>query len=180
MPPPRLAPGIALPPYAYVSGHFPHPVRDPRGHRHGESDEVYGPPPGNAEPGGASVYLHVLDLFNCGYYWEAHEALEKWWKEVDGDDPRHPFFHGLLRLSAAGVKAREGRPAGVRTHAARAAELLRMAALRLGGDDPCLLGLRLRPLAEAADALALRAASFRAARPMPAVDAVLGIRLLPA
>jgi hypothetical protein len=31
---------------------------------------------------------------------------------------------GLIKLAAAGVKASEGRPAGVRQHARRAAELL--------------------------------------------------------
>lgn len=43
-PPPRYAPGIPLPPYAYVSGHgLSHPVNDPGGHSYGHS--LTPPPP---------------------------------------------------------------------------------------------------------------------------------------
>ena len=38
------------------------------------------------------------------------------------------FLKGLIKLAAAGVKLREGRPAGVKQHATRCVELLQHAA----------------------------------------------------
>ena len=34
----RYAPDIPLPPYAYLPGRDPHPIRDPKGHMHGVED----------------------------------------------------------------------------------------------------------------------------------------------
>ena len=45
-----------------------------------------------------------LDLFNHGYYWEAHEAWEGLWQVADRDGPLRMLFKGLIMLSAAGVK----------------------------------------------------------------------------
>ena len=156
---PRLAPGLPLPPYSYVpGGSHPHPNRDPRGHRFGRSDDDFGlpPPADSAHALTCLPWLHVLDLFNHGYYWEAHEALEAWWRVLDPADARHPLFHGILRLAAAGVKMREGRREGVRTHARRAGELLDEVARRAGkgallcGLDPSGLARHARDLTGAA------------------------------
>src|SRR5947208_4284566 len=75
---PRLAPELPLPPYSYVSGQFPHPFSHPEGHYHGAPAEPLMPP----EPAlwyECRSYLHGLDLFNRGYYWEAHETWEGLW-----------------------------------------------------------------------------------------------------
>ena len=75
---PRYCPERSLPPYSYVPGLSPHPVSDPLGHSFG----VYAPP---AEPldessyAGNAIYLYAIDLFNHGFYWEAHEAWEALW-----------------------------------------------------------------------------------------------------
>ncbi len=67
--------------------------------------------------------MHAIDLFNHGFYWEAHEAWEALWHAAGRKGAAADFLKGLIKLAAAGVKAREGRAAGVRQHAQRAEEL---------------------------------------------------------
>jgi predicted metal-dependent hydrolase len=43
------------------------------------------------------------DLFNRGLFWEAHEAWEEIWLELE-DDPKL-FVQGLIQAAAAGHKA---------------------------------------------------------------------------
>jgi uncharacterized protein len=43
------------------------------------------------------------ELFNQGQYWEAHEAWEELWLELD-DEPKI-FVQGLIQAAAAGHKA---------------------------------------------------------------------------
>jgi predicted metal-dependent hydrolase len=69
-------------------------------------------------------WLHAIDLFNTGYYWEAHEAWEGFWHVFGRTTPEARLVQGLIRLAAACVKIREGTPEGVRRHALRARELL--------------------------------------------------------
>ena len=54
------------------------------------------PPPWDALARGA-------DLFNRGLYWEAHEAWEELWLELE-DQPKL-FVQGLIQVAAAGHKA---------------------------------------------------------------------------
>nr|WP_244447982.1 DUF309 domain-containing protein [Neorhizobium vignae] len=49
------------------------------------------------------------DLFNHGYYWEAHEAWEGLWQAAKRGSQLRAFLKGLILLSAAGVKIREGK-----------------------------------------------------------------------
>jgi predicted metal-dependent hydrolase len=116
---PRLVPTEPLPPYAHVPGRTPHPVSDPAGHQHGQ--RLAPPPPVEPEAWRDSrAYLRGLDLFNAGYYWEAHEAWEGLWKACGKRGPTAEFLKGLIKLAAAGVKVREGKPRGVFSHATRA------------------------------------------------------------
>lgn len=122
---PRYAPHKTLPPYSYVpGGRRPHPVRDPAGHSYGATEAKPAAPDSDrwqqSEP-----YLFGIDLFNHGYYWEAHEVWEGLWHACSRRGPRDSFFKGLIKLAAAGVKARERNRRGVETHARRAAELFR-------------------------------------------------------
>jgi predicted metal-dependent hydrolase len=71
------------------------------------------------------AYLLGCDLFNYGYYWEAHEVWEGLWKACGRRGLTADFLKGLIKLAAAGVKAREGRLQGVVRHAARAEALFR-------------------------------------------------------
>lgn len=115
----RLLPERELPPYAYLPGRFPHPVRDPSGHSYGSGHD--------AEINSPSVeFLWGADLFNQGYYWEAHEAWELLWQQADAATPERLFFKALILLAAAGVKLREGKPRPAARHYGRAAACLRI------------------------------------------------------
>jgi hypothetical protein len=112
-----------FPPYTYVPGRSPHPVSDPTGHMHGHEPQQ--PPPLDpAHWKQSQVYLYGIDLFNHGFYWEAHEAWESLWHAAGRRGDVANFLKGLIKLAAAGVKTLEENPTGVARHTARAEELL--------------------------------------------------------
>jgi uncharacterized protein len=112
-----------LPPYAFVpGGPWPHPISSPQGHSFGRaaskielSDRARGSQ--------SRAFLRGVELFNAGYYWEAHEAWEGLWHAYGRHGASADVLKALIKLAAAGLKVREGRERGVCTHAARAAEL---------------------------------------------------------
>jgi hypothetical protein len=119
----RYAPHRSLPPYAYVPGHgLPHPINDPAGHLHGMQHEELAVVPDSfaTDP----EWLYAIDLFNSGYYWEAHEGWEQFWNALGRTTPEARQVQGLIHLAAAAVKIREGKPEGVARHTRRARELL--------------------------------------------------------
>jgi predicted metal-dependent hydrolase/ribosome biogenesis protein Tsr3 len=145
MSPPRFVPDASFPPYTFVPGRTPHPIRDPAGHLFGQALEL--PPP--LEPVSwrcSRAYLHGIDLFNHGYYWEAHEVWEGLWRVEGRVGTTADFLKGLIKLAAAGVKVRQGQPRGVADHAAGAASLFRAVAQQLGEEQACYLGLGLGDL----------------------------------
>jgi len=97
---PRRLPQKSFPPYAYLPGKKPHPVRDPTGH----SYHVEPIPVAAGASLDSDAFLWGLDLFNHGYYWEAHEAWEGLWQVADRDGPLRMLLKGLILLSAAGIK----------------------------------------------------------------------------
>ncbi len=142
MTPPRFVPDAAFPPYTFVPGRTPHPVSDPAGYLFGQTPEL--PPPLDPERWQDSrAYLYGVDLFNHGYYWEAHEVWEGLWRAAERTGQLADFLKGLIKLAAAGVKVRQGQPRGVADHAAGAADLFRDIARQLGGEGAVYLGLRL-------------------------------------
>lgn len=151
-PPSRYAPAKLLPPYSYVPGHeFPHPVNDPDGHLYARKAQPHEPvspdvlsglptdPIARREALAATLaenpeWLYALDLFNGGFYWEAHEAWESFWHALGRSTPEAQFVQGLIHLAAAAVKIREGNPSGVARHTKRARELLGdLGAAHVGG-----------------------------------------------
>jgi len=149
---PRYVPDLSLPPYAYLPGRFPHPTRDPEGHRFGAklpSPEAFDP----ARWRDCRPYLAGIDLFNRGYYWEAHEAWESVWHACGRKGAAADLLRGLIKLAGAGFKVREHRPAGVRRLAAGAETHFAQVAAALA-PQACLLGLRPRDLRELAAAVA--------------------------
>jgi predicted metal-dependent hydrolase len=153
MTPPRYLPDVPLPPYAFVPGRSPHPSCDPAGHSYHAARES----PAAVDAGNwraSRAYLHGIDLFNHGFYWEAHEAWEGLWHACGRRGAAADFLKGLIQLAAAGVKHREGVPQGVTNHARRAVELFRATDQALGMEGDSSLGLRipdLIKLAETAD-----------------------------
>lgn len=101
----RLAPEFPLPPYAYVRGQHPHPTRDPAGHSFGKPALFWTrPDPERWEA--CHPYLYGIDLFNYGYYWEAHEVWEGLWHACGRSGMTADLLKGLIALAAAGVKLR--------------------------------------------------------------------------
>ncbi|MCX7422423.1 MAG: DUF309 domain-containing protein [Planctomycetia bacterium] len=116
-----------FPPYSYVPGHFPHPISDPAGHSFG----LIVPKPEPLDPANwqsSTEYLRGIELFNHGYYWEAHEVWESLWHAAGRAGPIADFLKALIKLAAAGVKVREGNAVGVKAHARRAEQLFRQVA----------------------------------------------------
>lgn len=137
---PRYVPDKPLPDAAYVPGRTARPIAHP---------------PETAPSGGDDArprdFLRGIDLFNHGYYWEAHEAWERCWHATGRQGARSDALKGLIALAAAGVKARQGNAAGVAHHARRGAILLARAC-GTGGTPP--FGLPLVNLIAHAESLA--------------------------
>lgn len=173
----RLVPDKPFPPYSYVNGKFPPPIRDPAGHSFGIAPMPC-PPPDPAHWPTCRPYLYGLDLFNHGYYWEAHEVWEQIWHAADRTGPVGSFIKGLIKLAAAGVKVREGRPAGVRSHARRAAELFSITAEQIRPEQQIYFGLLLPRLIEVATGVVRDPPSSRAPVGAP-VEIVFSFALWP-
>jgi len=170
---PRALPQKSFPPYAYLPGKNPHPVRDPRGHSYHVE-----PIPVAAEASLCSdAFLWGLDLFNHGYYWEAHEAWEGLWQVADRDSPLRMLFRGLILLSAAGVKIRERKNAAAARHAKRAAALLRQLTKVPDRTFERALGMSPGALAECAEATTRIPPELQATapgQPQPVFNFILG------
>src|SRR5579872_3803933 len=120
---PRLLPERPLPDYSYVPGKFPHPTRNPQsvGTNANAPSITIGSP---SEWRTCESYLWGIDLFNNGFYWEAHESWEAVWKAAGRTGTAAQFCQALIKFAAAGVKAREGNAQGVKRHTVRAKQLL--------------------------------------------------------
>jgi len=89
-------------------------------------------------------FLYAVDLFNEGYWWEAHVYWERLWSAAASEDDAL-FLQGLIQLSAAFVKRREGNAAGEAKLLDRSLEKLRRTRARCGGT---VRGVRLDELIE--------------------------------
>jgi uncharacterized protein len=118
----RLLPEEPLPPYAFVPGRHPHPESDPAGHSFGRQ-RIPAELLDSVRWSTSRPYLFGIDLFNEGFYWESHVEFESLWLAAGRKGTTADFLKGLIHLAAAGVKHLEGKPDGVKSHSARAAEL---------------------------------------------------------
>lgn len=105
-----------LPSYRHVPGSTPHPTRDPDGHSYGG-----GTPPSAAIPVSlpdlnhedwrlCEEYLYGIDLFNLGYWWEAHEVLEDLWLAAGTRTQAGHVLQALILCAAAHLKAESDSP----------------------------------------------------------------------
>ena len=53
-------------------------------------------------------YLYGIDLFNHGYWWEAHEALEAVWAAAGRRTKTGFFVQGLIQVAVAHLKKFQG------------------------------------------------------------------------
>lgn len=96
-----------FPAYRFVPGRSPHPVRDPEGHS-------FNKPPVQLAAFAAGQwqtcdeYLYGIDLFNYGYWWEAHEALEAVWVAAGRQTETGLFIQGLILIAVAHLKLFQG------------------------------------------------------------------------
>ncbi len=98
-------------------------MRDPEGHSYGLRE----PSPAVFDPRAwrrCEDYLYGIDLYNHGYYWEAHESWEGIWKSTRRRDLPGRFLQGLIQVAAALLKHRMGRPAGMRSLARKGLDKL--------------------------------------------------------
>ena len=159
---PRLLPPAELPSYTFIPGtETPHPYRHPEGHSHKRKSTASRP---LTETGWADnrSYLLAIDLFNMGYYWEAHDEWDRLWRVSGPESLVGRFLKGLVKLGAAGLKVRENRIHGVRRHAASSGEVFADVAAETESERFC--GLKLTMLQFAAD----RAAQLTYKRHLPA------------
>ncbi len=73
------------------------------------------------------LYLYGVDLFNFGYWWEAHAAWEALWQTTGRREAAGRFLQGLIQVAAALVQQRAGRTDGARRLASKG--LARLGAL---------------------------------------------------
>jgi uncharacterized protein len=128
----RYSPGRAFPPYAFLPGRDPHPTRDPAGHSFGHPEDRPAPVSPTrwreSEP-----YLFGVDLYNHGFFWEAHEAWESLWHAAKRDRVQALFLQGLIQCAAAWLKIAMEQPDGLARLSKLALEKLDEVARESGG-----------------------------------------------
>ncbi|MBU1307674.1 MAG: DUF309 domain-containing protein [Alphaproteobacteria bacterium] len=170
---PRLLNHRDFPAYAYLPGSKqPHPVRDPGGHSF--QQEIA--PSAQISVSPTDALQWGIDLFNHGYYWEAHEAWEPMWLAAKGRVQDRTLFKALIMLAATGVKIREGKWLAATRHAGRAARSLRQ--LSPGADTRLLDLIGITPdalagLAEAAARFPVELPKHVVGRPQPVFSFML-------
>ena len=95
-----------LPPYSYIPGHWPHPIRDPNGHSY-QVEPTQADNLDLTQWDTCQHYREGIELFNQGYYWEAHEAWEGIWRLNGKHGAQAQFLQGLIKIAAAGIKIRQ-------------------------------------------------------------------------
>ncbi len=93
------------------------------------------------------------DLFNHGYFWEAHEAWEAPWQREPKGTPERLYLQGLIRLAATALKYRIEQPKGVIAHAGWCSEVFgrlerQHPDIADGGPEPAALASLAQRLAE--------------------------------
>jgi predicted metal-dependent hydrolase len=117
-----------LPLYRYLpfqgSATLPHPRNDPAGHSF-DADEDYLPHFMPEDWTDCEPYLYGIDLFNHGYWWEAHEAFEVVWLAAGQRETLCGIFvQGLIQLAVAQLKRVSGSPSGAQSLTAAGCEKL--------------------------------------------------------
>jgi len=111
----------ALPPYIFIPGVNPHPKKL-GGHMEGESDPI-APEINLNHPEQNIFFRYSIDLYNHGYYWEAHVYFEALWNAHKRVGSVADFLKGLIKMCAAGVKQLIDQTQNRDDHFQRACEL---------------------------------------------------------
>lgn len=92
-----------LPEYRHLPFKNPHPFLDTNGHSFNEKLQVpdsFGPENWQLN----ADYLYSIDLFNHGFWWEAHERLKNLCIGAGKESQTGFFIQGLIQVSAALLK----------------------------------------------------------------------------
>ncbi len=135
--PPRYS-TCPLPDYPHLPGTTPHPTRDPAGHSFGRPEPDL-PDLNHADWRRCEEYLCGIDLFNFGYWWECHEALEGLWHAAGHDSPAGEVLQAVIQCAAAHLKVRASRLTG-------AGRLFEHSLVHVGRTHPVALGVDLEAL----------------------------------
>jgi hypothetical protein len=115
----RYIPQKDFPAYAFVPGQHPHPEKE-GGHMFGEevsSDQLLGFKD-------CPAYLYAIDLYNYGYYWEAHVWWECLWHLENRTGDLADFLKALIKLSAGKLKMKMGQEEIANNHIERGLALI--------------------------------------------------------
>ena len=134
----RHAPGRPLPPYRHRPGRTPHPRNHPQGHSHGSPEITSAAPLRPDNWPHHELYLYGVDLYNDGYWWEAHEYWEALWRLEEPDSPTRLLLQGLIQLAAALLKEEAGNEKGHAQLLAGGRDRLALVLQRVG---PVYMGL---------------------------------------
>lgn len=135
-----------LPPYAFVPGRNPHPKSNKDGHLYGKPEEEYKKIDNHSD---SEHYLYGIDLFNNGFYWEAHEVWEGLWNAHKREGFKAEFLKALIKLAAAGVKVKQGQERGIQDHSLAAQSIFKL--IKDNTHDDTFLGLSLTSLIKMVD-----------------------------
>lgn len=104
--------GLSFPAYRFLPGKDPHPRADEQGHSYQNTDWVAdGLLPEHWRDD--ALYLNGCDLFNHGFWWEAHEVWEACWLVCPHHSRQALFLQGLIQAANALLKIRMGKPRAV-------------------------------------------------------------------
>lgn len=93
----------SLPTYRHLPFQNPHPFLDEDGHSYGEKlDPVEGFGPDTWMD--CEEYLYSIDLFNNGFWWEAHERLKQVSLGAGRESEAGRFIQGLIQVTAGLLK----------------------------------------------------------------------------
>ncbi|ORJ57115.1 DUF309 domain-containing protein [Geothermobacter hydrogeniphilus] len=126
-----------FPAYRHRLDRTPHPTRDPRGHSYGLPEPIPLSCSQRNWPG-CEPYLYGVDLFNHGYFWEAHTAFEQVWLAEGRETVNGLFFQGLIQIAAGFLKLAGGEPDNARM-------LVELGIEKLPTEPEVFFGLQLSP-----------------------------------
>ena len=108
----RYVPHCSFPPYRHLPGQTPHPRTHPRGHGYGRQEQYDGAPLREDNWRQNTPYLFGIDLYNCAYWWEAHEQWEVLWHLAGRQTSSGLYLQGLIQTAAALIKWHQGNRRG--------------------------------------------------------------------
>lgn len=114
---------LPLPPYAFIPGKNPHPLKE-GGHMQTSGEpESYQLTEENYTK--HEHYLYSIDLINHHYFWEAHVYLEAIWNANNREGDIAELMKALIKYCAGEIKILMSQEEPAQKHFERAKEILK-------------------------------------------------------